>query len=129
MLMTLPVLPFALLLTLTATAGRVAAGVGTVFDVSSRDAANPHHGLACLRDRPLDRDKDVLVAHRTLPCRSAVLVCVPRTGKCARAVVGDRGPRRALVDMTPLLARAVGHSGLEAVVVVPLVMTGIALKD
>ena len=95
-------------------------GIGTVFGSSSWDRHNPHDVLACYRPRRIDDSRDRVVAHRTLPCRSRVLVCALRSGRCVEATVGDRGPRRALVDLSRLVADAIGHNGRESVLLVPL---------
>jgi hypothetical protein len=75
------------------------------------------------------------VAHRTFPCGTELLLHNPRTRKTARAVVLDRGPFGAMhkgkwlvkirrrdpgvwrgcLDLTPSLARALGHNGKELV--------------
>lgn len=100
--------------------GHVQTGQGSVFGPSSWDAkGNPHDGLACYHDRPV-KDTDNLVAHPTLPCRSRVWLYNPRTKQSTVARVGDRGPRRALVDMTRRVANRLGLNGLEVVVLVPL---------
>ncbi len=91
-------------------------GLGTVFGPSATDRHNPDDRLACYR-RPL-APEDRVIAHPTLPCRAAVLVCLVRTDRCAWAHVGDRGPRRAAVDLSPALARDLGHDGYETVLVV-----------
>lgn len=98
-------------------------GVGTGF-AAHDDPQNPNPNLACFH-RPLSDEKDVVVAHPTLPCRSAVVVCVPRTGRCIRATVGDRGPygknrdgtARAVLDLAPQTRKALGHNGKEEVLI------------
>lgn len=89
-------------------------GVATRFSAHG-DPWNPRPFLACLR-RDLDDSRDMLVAHPTLPCRSEVVVCIPRTGRCRRAVVGDRGPRRAAIDLSPRLSRELRHNGMEVAI-------------
>ena len=88
-------------------------GLGTRFDVPARDPWNPNGMLTCTR-REL-RAVDQVVAHPTLPCRALVVVCVPRTGRCALARVGDRGPRRAGLDLSAALSRRLHHNGYELV--------------
>jgi hypothetical protein len=97
-------------------------GLGTVFWAEG-DPQNPDANLACYGRRMSD-SKDYVIAHRTLPCRSDVLVCAPRTGKCVAAKVGDRGPFgktkngrwKAIADLSPAVKRKLGHNGLEPVV-------------
>ena len=105
-------------------------GPATTF--SSVDSGNPDPRLACYQvpgkkhHRKLDDKHDMVVAHRTLPCRTPIEVCIPRTGLCARAIVGDRGPygrhcksRKAVgsycsdLDIAPALARALKFNGYE----------------
>lgn len=93
--------------------------VGTIFGSSRWDRSNPNSRLACYH-RQIDDEHDVVVAHNTLPCRSPVLVYNPRTGKSTLARVGDRGPRRAGIDLSRQVARRLGHNGLEKVLVVSL---------
>lgn len=103
-------------------ARNVEVGVGTTFDRAERDRFNPSSFAACL-GRELDAARDQVVAHRSLPCRTRVLVCVLRTGACAHAIVGDRGPRHALVDLAPASLRALGRhrfNGHELVLLVAL---------
>lgn len=93
--------------------------VGTIFGSSRWDRSNPNSRLACYH-RQIDDAHDLVVAHNTLPCRSPVLVYNPRTGKSTLARVGDRGPRRAGIDLSRQVARRLGHNGLEKVLVVSL---------
>lgn len=93
--------------------------LGTIFGSSQWDAHNPHSRLACYH-REIDDKRDVMVAHRQLPCRTKVLVYNPRTGRAAVARVGDRGPRRAGIDLSVALARRLKHNGYEPVLVMPL---------
>ncbi|MSP59125.1 MAG: hypothetical protein EXR72_02090 [Myxococcales bacterium] len=104
-----------LLLSLMAT-GKT--GIGTVFGSSTWDAHNPHSNLACMH-REID-DRELVVAHNTLPCHSLVWIYNLRTGRSVVATVGDRGPRRAMIDMSPAVARRIGHNGMERVLMVPL---------
>lgn len=112
------------ILQLLALLGNVQHGIGTVFSAHG-DPQNPNPHLACTH-YDMDDDKDVVVAHRTLRCGARVAVCLPRTGKCVFAVVADRGPYgkrpdgsyTAIVDMSPRLAKMLGHNGYEQVVVV-----------
>lgn len=96
-------------------------GIATSFSANG-DPQNPKPFLACLR-RDLRDSTDELVASRDLPCRSYVFVCVPRTSRCRRAVVGERGPWgkkkngsfRSLLDLSPALRRSLKHNGYERV--------------
>jgi hypothetical protein len=98
-------------------------GTGTTFG-GEGDPGNPDPSLACY-GRPIRDASDVVVAHRTLPCRSRVVVCLPRTGRCVSARVGDRGPwgrergrYTSSIDLSPRVATALGHNGRETVLIV-----------
>ncbi len=93
-------------------------GLGTVFGSSHRDPHNPNSHLACTHEE-LD-EGTLVVAHNALPCWTQVWLYNPRTGKGTVATVLDRGPRHALIDMTPAVAAAIGHNGKETVLIVPL---------
>ena len=93
-------------------------GIATNFSAVG-DRWNPVPWAACLR-RDLDDARDFVVAHRTLPCLSRVLVVSLRTGRAVVAIVGDRGPRRASIDLAPRVARAIGANGKELVAIVPI---------
>ena len=95
--------------------GRVWFGTATTF--SSHDVWNPNHRLACI-SRDLNDERDVAIAHPTLPCGSKVIVCLLRNGRCAAARVLDRGPRRALLDLTPALAKKLKFNGMEPAMLV-----------
>lgn len=88
-------------------------GRGTSFAPPSVDRHN-RGGFACQRHvtspeaRALFSD-GAIVAHPTLPCASLVTVCSLVSFRCARAVVGDRGPVHALVDLWHVLARRLAH--------------------
>lgn len=94
-------------------------GLGTVFGHSSWDPNNPNPYLACYQHRVID-DRDLIVAHPTLPCGSRVWVYNPRTGHSVVALVADRGPRHAAVDLSTAVAKRIGHNGKEPVLLVPL---------
>lgn len=84
---------------------------------------------------------DIGVAHRSLPCGTKVVVYLGRTKRAALATVIDRGPYgatldgvwfvkktkdepgkwRGCLDMTPRLAKILGHNGLEKVRFTPVV--------
>ena len=86
-------------------------GIATTFATTAVDPWNPRDELACRQPDGHRRlaVEDRIVAHRSLPCGARVRVCVLRTGKCAEATVGDRGPRHALVDLAPAVARELGY--------------------
>ena len=95
-------------------------GTGTVFDSPEVD---PHNKgtLACVsHSRPdvISRrliKRGSFVAHRTMPCYQLIHVCVARNGRCSLAVVADRGPLHADIDLNKSLAKEVRHNGLETV--------------
>lgn len=97
---------------------RVEAGIATRF-AAHGDLGNPRPWAACLR-RNMRDSRDAIVAHRTLPCLTRVIVCLPRTGRCTKSIIGERGPygrtgRRytAMVDLSPIVSRRLGHNGRE----------------
>jgi rare lipoprotein A (peptidoglycan hydrolase) len=100
-------------------------GIGTVF--SSDDEFNPDNRAACTHKK-LD-DKGMYIAHRTLPCKSKVVVCNSRNNKCVLTTVIDRGPygltfngkrvvHTSVVDMTEAVAKRIGHNGFERVFII-----------
>jgi rare lipoprotein A (peptidoglycan hydrolase) len=103
-----------LMLSLLAT-GQV--GTGTVFGSSRWDPMNPHSRLAC-EHREIDDNQDLVIAHNTLPCGQRVWLYNPRTGRATLARVADRGPRHALADLSPVVARRLAHNGREPVLLV-----------
>ncbi len=95
------------------------------------DPWNPDPELACQPGRDLDDSRDVIVAHRTLPCGTRVRICVVRSGACVEARVADRlGPCRphrcSQLDLAPATARLLrlnrrrGWNGMEPVTIEPL---------
>lgn len=79
---------------------------------------------------------DLVCAHRTLPCGTVVLLHNPRTDRVALCTVEDRGPYgailpsgrwgvkirkrqpgvwRGVIDLSPAVARALGHNGFERI--------------
>jgi hypothetical protein len=92
-------------------------GMGTIFWAKG-DRFNPDPNMACY-SRPL-RDDLLVVAHKTLPCRSKVLLINPRNKLHTIATVADRGPKRALIDLSRATAKALKHNGLEPIIVIPL---------
>lgn len=93
-------------------------GVSTIFGHSSWDRSNPHSRLACYH-RDIS-DRDLIIAHNTLPCGTRVWLFSPRTGLSTTAVVGDRGPRHAYADLSREVARRLAHNGKEPILLVPL---------
>ena len=100
-------------------------GIGTVF--SSDDEFNPDNKAACTHKK-LD-DKGMYIAHRTLPCKSKVVVCNSRNSKCVLTTVIDRGPygltfngkrvvHTSIVDMTEGVAKRIEHNGFEKVFII-----------
>jgi hypothetical protein len=92
-------------------------GLATTFKPVD-DPWNPDPHLACY-GRDL-RSTDMVVAHPSLPCRSKVFLYSTRTHRSVVAVVGDRGPRHAMVDLAPATARALRSNGYETVFMVPV---------
>jgi hypothetical protein len=95
------------------------------------DPWNPNPELACNPGRDLDDARDVIVAHRTLPCGTRVKVCVVRSGACVEARVADRlgrcsHGRCSQLDLAPATARLLrrsrrrGWNGMEMVTVKPM---------
>lgn len=107
-----------LLLTLSLLFGSGHVGVSTIFGHSSWDRSNPHSRLACYH-RDIS-DRDLIIAHNTLPCGTRVWLFSPRTGLSTTAVVGDRGPRHAYADLSREVARRLAHNGKEQILLVPL---------
>ena len=93
-------------------------GIATTFSAQN-DPQNPDPHLACLH-RDLDDSKDLVVAHKTLPCKSRVWIYNPRTKRSVVAIVGDRGPRRAALDMSVATTKAIKANGFETVLFVPI---------
>jgi len=101
-------------------------GLGTVFWADG-DPQNPNSNIACYH-RQLDDKKDAVVAHRTLPCGTELLVCNARNGKCTRAKVADRGPYgktrindrfyyTSVIDLSKKVAKEIDLNGKEEVYV------------
>jgi rare lipoprotein A (peptidoglycan hydrolase) len=92
-------------------------GIATTF--SANDVSNPNPLLYCT-NRTLNDERDLIVAHPTLPCGSEVYLYNLRTKRHVVAKVADRGPRRALIDLSPKTARKLRANGMEPMLVVPL---------
>ena len=92
--------------------------VGTATRFSAvGDHWNPRPYASCLR-RDMDDERDAVIAHRSLPCLADVLVCLPRTRRCTWARVGDRGPRVAMLDLSPLVSQRLEHDGKEPTILI-----------
>ena len=96
-------------------------GVATTFDVPERDRFNKP-GFACQKPPRMPQaafsarrlwDQGRIVASRTLACHTRLRVCLPRSARCALAVVGDWGPLRADIDLWRPLSELLGHNGME----------------
>ena len=105
-------------LLLCSSVGSFDVGRGTTF--SRRNDRHNHGRAACLSPRRLLLRspaaarlyrRGAFVAHRTAPCWSPVEVCSLASGRCRLAVVADRGPRRAAIDLDRRLAADLGHDG------------------
>jgi rare lipoprotein A len=101
-------------------------GIGTMFWADG-DPQNPNSHLACYH-RALNDKKDFIVAHRTLPCNTEVVVCNIRTNECVKAKVADRGPYgktkhkgtityTSVIDLSKRVAKAIHFNGKESVLV------------
>lgn len=93
-------------------------GIATTF-FSFNDPWNFNPMLACY-NRELNDTIDILVAHKSYGCRERVFVYNLRTKLSAVAVVGDRGPVHALVDLSQKMAKMIKSNGMEMVILVPL---------
>jgi len=99
--------------------------VGFTFSAHG-DLGNPDAHAACLH-RDMDDAKDIIIAHRTLPCLTPVFIYSVKTGRGLWAVVGDRGPYgrrrdggyRGIVDMSPIVNRKLKTRGRAVVLLVP----------
>jgi len=115
-----------LLLVLIKMFGSAQYGTGYMFKAHG-DKFNPRPYAACLH-RDMDDERDAIVAHRTLPCRSKVIVFNLRNSKWTVATVGDRGPYgkypdgtyKGVVDMSPIINRRIQAKGKAPVVLIPL---------
>jgi rare lipoprotein A (peptidoglycan hydrolase) len=92
-------------------------GIATTF--SADDIYNPNPLLYCT-NKALDDEKDIIVAHKTLPCGSKVFLYNLRTKKHVIAKVMDRGPRHAAIDLSPRTAQKLKANGMEPMLIVPL---------
>ena len=98
-------------------------GMGTVF-WSHGDPQNPDNRNAChlkVKHVPKRLDDNAMAfAHKTLPCGQWALIVNPRTGKSVYAQKVDWGPKRGLIDVTRGVSRAIGHNGMEQLIVIPV---------
>ena len=98
-------------------------GQGTIFWAKG-DHDNPNPENYCYRRaRHISKylnDKELAIAHNTLPCGSWVIVFNPRTKKRVVARVTDRGPRHGIADLSRATAKAIRLNGKEQVVVLPM---------
>ncbi len=92
-------------------------GIATNFS-HQNDPYNPDPFMACYR-RDLTQN-DMIVAHKTLKCRSKVFIYNFRTKRGVVATVGDRGPRRAHVDLAPAVSKKLRANGMEVVYLLPI---------
>ena len=90
-------------------------GMATTFSAAEGAPYNPNPHLCC-QHRDLDDRRDLVVAHKTLPCGTELLILLPRTGRYSFATVEDRGPARAMLDLAPALRKKLKHNGRERVV-------------
>jgi hypothetical protein len=110
----------ALLARLCLALGLCHTGRATCFSAAEGAPFNPDPRLYCT-GRPLDDRRDIVVAHRTLRCGTHLWIYDPESDRDVVAIVADRGPRRALVDLAPATRRALRHrcSGNVVVAVLP----------
>ena len=79
-----------------------------------------NNGWAACLHRPLRADDVGVALPVRYACGSEVLVVSRRSGRAAVFLVIDRGPRRALVDLTARAAQQIGSSGREPVWMMPM---------
>ncbi len=99
-------------------------GLAYTFSASEGPPSNPNPNAACL-GRDLRDDSDFAVAHRSLPCRSKIRIFNLDNGRHVTAIVADRGPYgktrngkyRAVLDMAPLVNRALKAKGQANVMI------------
>lgn len=89
-------------------------GLATQF--SNNDKWNPNIYAVCLH-RDL-RETDHIIAHKSLPCNSKLLLYNPRTGLMTLTKVGDRGPVRSDLDLNSPVAKAINFNGYEKIIMV-----------
>src|SRR6185436_4807398 len=84
-------------------------GIATNFSPTN-DPWNPDPHAACLH-RDL-KETDMIIAHPTLPCKARVWIYNLRTHKSVVARVGDRGPRKAMIDLNIPVTKALKANGM-----------------
>lgn len=92
-------------------------GTATTF-WSNGDLFNPNPLNYCT-NKILD-DRSLVAAHPSLPCHSEAIVINPRTLKIVKVKILDRGPRRALIDLSRGASQAIDLNGKETVILIPL---------
>ena len=88
-------------------------GIATNF-AGHDDPYNPVPYCPCLH-RDL-RDSDMVVAHKTLPCHTSILIYNPRTNRSVIARVADRGPKIADFDLNIAVTRKLRANGAEPII-------------
>lgn len=111
---------------------------GVAYRFSAKDdPGNPVAWAACL-GRNMDDSRDAIIAHRTLPCGSKVLLYAPESDKWAVATVGDRGPwgrskktgrYRGVVDLSPIVDARLNTRGRGSVLIIPLKGSFVDVQD
>jgi hypothetical protein len=100
-------------------------GPGTEFGENDKWNPNPHLACSSIIGNKMDvKDTMPVVAHRTLPCGSIVIICSNKTNKCTQAVVADRLGNHckrvsnrqcieywSILDMTKAVTYALGIPG------------------
>jgi len=82
------------------------------------DPGNPDNTLGC--NGKVLKDTDFVVAHKTLPCGTKVLLFNPRTNKVVIATKLDAGPKHADIDLAPAVTKALRANGAETLLMVVL---------
>src|SRR5258708_4689704 len=91
-------------------------GVATIF--SADDQYNPDPRLGC-NGQMMD-DTAYVVAHPSYPCKTKLAIYNLRNDKYTIAIVMDRGPRHALIDLSPAVANKIKANGMEMVIILPV---------
>lgn len=55
--------------------------------------------------------EELVVASKSLPCGTIIMICSVRGEMCSLAVVADYGPKNATLDVWHVLARKIHHDG------------------
>lgn len=106
----------------------VEVGMGYTFSAVG-DPTNANPWAACLH-RNMDDSRDRIIAHRTLPCGSKVIVYNLDNGRSIRTTIGERGPYgrrkvkgrpyRGAIDMSPLVNRDLRAGGEAHILLIGL---------